>query len=95
MIAIKAAQVAARNLLPDLYLLVESLDRRVPHIERVGETRIAISCTSSSSNLLGILLPFHGTGERFTFHQNSCMWFLAVSFSSFLLLEEGFLHAFC
>ena len=31
----------SREMLSDLYQLVEALDRRVPHIERLGEAQIA------------------------------------------------------
>ena len=35
----KTAQ--AREMLSDLYRLIEALDRRVPRLERIGESRIA------------------------------------------------------
>ena len=35
----KAAQ--AREMLGDLYRLIEALDRRVPRLERIGEAQIA------------------------------------------------------
>jgi hypothetical protein len=35
----RAAQ--ARDLLSDLYWLIEALDRRVPRLERIGEAQIA------------------------------------------------------
>lgn len=35
----KAAQ--ARDMLGDLYRLIEALDRRVPRLERIGEAQIA------------------------------------------------------
>jgi hypothetical protein len=35
----RAAQ--AREMLADLYLLIEALDRRVPRLERIGEAQIA------------------------------------------------------
>lgn len=35
----RAAQ--AREMLADLYRLIEALDRRVPRLERVGEAQIA------------------------------------------------------
>ena len=35
----KAAQ--ARDMLGDLYRLIEALDRRVPRLERLGEAQIA------------------------------------------------------
>ena len=31
----------ARQMLSDLYRLIEALDRRVPHLERIGESQIA------------------------------------------------------
>jgi hypothetical protein len=31
----------AREMLADLYMLVEALDRRVPRLERIGEAQIA------------------------------------------------------
>lgn len=31
----------ARQMLSDLYRLIEALDRRVPHLERSGEAKIA------------------------------------------------------
>ena len=35
------ASSPAKEMLADLYFLVESLDRRVPRLERVGESQIA------------------------------------------------------
>jgi hypothetical protein len=32
---------AARQMLADLYQLIEALDRRVPRLERLGESQIA------------------------------------------------------
>ncbi len=39
MLSDKCAQ--ARQMLSDLYRLIEALDRRVPHLERSGEQKIA------------------------------------------------------
>jgi hypothetical protein len=36
---VKAAQT--REMLADLYRLIEALDRRVPRLERIGEAQIA------------------------------------------------------
>lgn len=36
-----ASAVAAKEMLADLHRLVEAIDRRVPHLERLSEAKIA------------------------------------------------------
>ena len=49
----KAAQ--AREMLSDLYRLIEALDRRVPRLERIGEAQIAHDAADLRERALSLI----------------------------------------
>ena len=49
----KAAQ--AREMLGDLYRLIEALDRRVPRLERIGEAQIAHDAADLRERALSLI----------------------------------------
>ena len=49
----KAAQ--ARDMLGDLYRLIEALDRRVPRLERLGEAQIAHDASDLRERALSLI----------------------------------------
>jgi hypothetical protein len=49
----KAAQ--ARDMLGDLYRLIEALDRRVPRLERIGEPQIAHDAADLRERALSLI----------------------------------------
>jgi hypothetical protein len=49
----KAAQ--ARDMLGDLYRLIEALDRRVPRLERIGEAQIAHDASDLRERALSLI----------------------------------------
>lgn len=54
----KAAK--AREMLSDLYQLVEALDRRVPHIERIGEAQIAHDAADLRERAVSLIQRIEG-----------------------------------
>jgi hypothetical protein len=54
----KAAK--AREMLADLYRLVEALDRRVPHIERIGEAQIAHEAADLRERAVSLIQRIEG-----------------------------------
>ena len=49
----KAAQ--AREMLGDLYRLIEALDRRVPRLERIGEAQVAHDAADLRERALSLI----------------------------------------
>jgi hypothetical protein len=54
----KTAQ--AREMLSDLYRLIEALDRRVPHLERAGEAQIAHDAAELREHALDLIRKIEG-----------------------------------
>ena len=50
----------ARQMLSDLYRLIEALDRRVPHLERVGEAQIAHDAAELRERALSLIHMIEG-----------------------------------
>jgi len=50
----------AREMLSDLYQLVEALDRRVPHIERLGEAQIAHDAADLRERAVSLIQRIEG-----------------------------------
>jgi hypothetical protein len=50
----------AREMLSDLYQLVEALDRRVPHIERIGEAQIAHDAADLRERAVSLIQRIEG-----------------------------------
>ena len=58
----KQDQVAhAREMLSDLYRLIEALDRRVPRLERIGETQIAHDAADLRERALSLIQRIEGS----------------------------------
>jgi hypothetical protein len=55
----KAAQ--ARQMLADLYQLIEALDRRVPQVERVGDAQIAHAAADLRERAVSLIRQIEGT----------------------------------
>jgi hypothetical protein len=51
----------AREMLSDLYRLIEALDRRVPHLERSGEAQIAHDASALRERALSLIQRIEGT----------------------------------
>ena len=50
----------AREMLSDLYRLVEALDRRVPRLERIGETQIAYDSADLRERAMSLIRRIEG-----------------------------------
>jgi len=50
----------SREMLADLYQLVEALDRRVPHIERLGEAQIAHDAADLRERAVSLIQRIEG-----------------------------------
>ena len=50
----------AREMLADLYQLIEALDRRVPRLERLGEARIATDAAELRERALALIRQIEG-----------------------------------
>ena len=50
----------AREMLADLYMLVEALDRRVPRIERAGEAQIAHDAADLRERAVSLIRRIEG-----------------------------------
>lgn len=50
----------AREMLADLYQLIEALDRRVPRLERLGEARIAHDAAELRERALMLIRQIEG-----------------------------------
>jgi len=50
----------AREMLADLYQLIEALDRRVPRLERLGEARIANDAAELRERALALIRQIEG-----------------------------------
>jgi hypothetical protein len=51
----------AREMLSDLYRLIEALDRRVPRLERLGETQIAHDAADLRERALSLIQRIEGS----------------------------------
>ena len=59
---IKQEQCAhAREMLADLYRLIEALDRRVPRLERMGEAQIAHDAADLRERTLSLIHRIEGS----------------------------------
>jgi hypothetical protein len=56
----KATTETAREMLSDLYRLVEAIDRRVPHIERSGEAQIAHDAADLRKRAVSLIRRIEG-----------------------------------
>ena len=56
----EAVSPQCRAMLADLYLLVEALDRRVPHLERAGEPKIARDAAALRESALTLIHTIEG-----------------------------------
>ena len=54
----KAAQ--AKEMLSDLYRLIEALDRRVPRLERIGEAQIAHDAADLRERAVSLIQRIEG-----------------------------------
>jgi hypothetical protein len=52
--------VHAREMLSDLYRLIEALDRRVPRLERIGEAQIAHDAADLRERALSLIQRIEG-----------------------------------
>ena len=50
-----------REILADLYQLIEALDRRVPRLERIGEVQIAHDAADLRERALSLIHRIEGT----------------------------------
>jgi hypothetical protein len=50
----------AREILSDLYWLIEALDRRVPRLERLGEAQIAHDAGDLRARAVSLILRIEG-----------------------------------
>jgi len=50
----------ARDMLSDLYRLIEALDRRVPRLERIGEPQIAHDAADLRERALSLIQRIEG-----------------------------------
>ena len=50
----------AREMLSDLYRLIEALDRRVPRLERIGEAQIAHEAADLRERALSLIQRIEG-----------------------------------
>lgn len=53
----------AREMLADLYALIEALDRRVPRLERLGEAQIAHDAADLRERAVSLILRIESTGQ--------------------------------
>ena len=56
----KTTAETAREMLADLYRLVEAIDRRVPHIERSGEAVIAHDAADLRERAVSLIRRIEG-----------------------------------
>jgi hypothetical protein len=49
-----------REMLSDLYRLIEALDRRVPRLERIGEAQIALEAADLRERALSLIQRIEG-----------------------------------
>lgn len=56
--------VHAREMLTDLYELIEALDRRVPHMERLGEAQIARDAADLRERALSLIRDIEGNTPK-------------------------------
>ena len=54
------AAAHAREMLGDLYQLIEALDRRVPRIERIGEAQIARDAADLRERAVNLIRKIEG-----------------------------------
>ena len=54
------ANLPAKDMLADLYRLIEALDRRVPRLERNGEAQIARDAADLRERALGLIRKIEG-----------------------------------
>ena len=50
----------AREMLSDLYRLIEALDRRVPRLERIGESQIAHDAADLRERAMSLIQRIEG-----------------------------------
>jgi hypothetical protein len=53
----------ARQMLADLYHLIEALDKRVPRLERLGEAQIAHEAADLRERAMSLILRIEGSGQ--------------------------------
>jgi len=53
----------AGGILSDLYLLIAALDRRVPHLERVGEAAIARDAAALRRRAIDLIRRIEGAAQ--------------------------------
>lgn len=58
------AGASAREMLADLYQLIEALDRRVPRLERAGEARIARDAADLRERAMSLILRIKAQTPR-------------------------------
>jgi hypothetical protein len=56
--------VQAREMLSDLYRLIEALDRRVPQLERMGEAQIAHDAADLRERALSLIHRIEGEAPK-------------------------------
>ena len=57
------AAATAREMLSDLYRLIEALDRRVPHMERNGEAQIAHDAADLRERAVSLIRRIEGESQ--------------------------------
>jgi len=55
--------IHAREMLADLYRLIEALDRRVPRLERLGERQIAHDAADLRERALSLIRQIEGSTQ--------------------------------
>lgn len=53
-----------REILKNLYELIEALDRRVPHLERIGEAQIAHDAADLRERAISLIKNIEGTTPK-------------------------------
>ena len=56
----KSTEATTREMLSDLYRLIEALDRRVPRLERAGEAKIAHDASDLRERALSLIHQIEG-----------------------------------
>ena len=53
-----------QDILSDLYRLIEALDRRVPRLERLGESQIAHDASEIRERALSLIQRIEGNAQK-------------------------------
>ncbi len=56
--------VHAKEILQDLYRLIEALDRRVPRLERIGEAQIAHDAADLRERAVSLIRQIEGNAPK-------------------------------